>query len=74
MNPKIFPAVAFAAMAATARADTGGTIDGATLSGMLLLAVLAASLLRTGVREWRREAGKAEPVRLRQRARRYNQP
>ena len=74
MKAKMFMAVAFVSMAAAARADSGGTIDGATLWGMLVLAVLAVALVRSGLEEWRRETGKARPVRLRVRARRYTQP
>lgn len=74
MNANTVLALPILASAAAARADTGGTIDGATLSGMLLLAVLAAALVRVGLREWRRETGRPDPVRLRVKARRYTQP
>lgn len=74
MNAKIFLALPFLTTAAAANADTGGPIDGATLSGMLLLALLATALVRVGLKEWRRETGRPEPVRLRTRARRYTQP
>jgi hypothetical protein len=78
MTSRLFLAVPLSAAAAAANAATtagaGGSFDGATLSGMLLLAGLATTLLRVGLKEWRRETGRHEPVRLKVRARRYNQP
>lgn len=74
MNAKILLALPALSVAAAAHAETGRPVDGLALSGMAMLAVLATALVRAGLREWRRETGRPEPVRMRVRARRYNQP
>jgi hypothetical protein len=66
--------MSFLGSAAAARADSGAAAEGPLLWAMVLLAAGAAGLFHLASHERRRETNSDEPLRLKARRRRYNQP
>lgn len=60
--------------AAAAQADTGLASDGVAFAGLAVLGLSAIAVLGLAAKERRREQNRPAPVRLRAKARRYNQP
>jgi hypothetical protein len=74
MMTRLFATVALVASASAAAADTGATIDGTSLAGLALLGISAIGILQFALHERRRERNSPGPLKLRVKARRYNQP
>lgn len=74
MMTRLLGAFASFATASSAMAGTGLPVDGAALSGLAILGVSALAILNLAAAERRRERNQPGSLKLRVKARRYNQP
>jgi hypothetical protein len=74
MMTRLFATIALVASAPAAAADSGAAIDGTSLAGLALLGICAIGILQVAFHERRRERNHPGTLKLRVKARRYNQP